>query len=262
MTSTRTGQTAAYMRCYAAQLGAIGRVGQRRLQNASVLIVGAGGLGTSIAVTLASAGVGKLVVIDPQEFQIENINRAAYARISDIGRPKVDVLTAFLDGRPHLTVVPIVGRGEALDTFSESHSADLIISSSNTLVSRRAVAAFASARAIPHVSAAVTDGRRGFGGFVVTWIPNSDLACPACFLTSRAGLPRGEALLAPVVAAVGSVAACLAARTLVASKRRRLLKAGNCVTLDLDRYTIDHLRVLRNPDCTACGPGVSYRIHG
>lgn len=244
-----------YMQCYAAQLGSIGRAGQRRLQRASVLVVGAGGLGTAISITLATAGVGKLVVVDPQEFTPDNFNRSPSGRARDIGRPKVDVLAAFLDGRPHLTVVPVLGRAEALESFRDAQDLDLVVAASNTPSSRLATARFACRRALPHVSAALTDSRGGFGGFVATWVPERrSLACPACFLTPNAHLARGESLLAPVVSVVGAIAAWMTISLLARPRRQHVLDCGNCMALDLENQTLESLSVLRRADCSACSP--------
>lgn len=242
-----------YLNCYAAQVGALGIAGQQRLHRASVAVFGAGGLGTAIATVLATTGVGTLIVVDPQRVESENFNRYPFARPSDIGRPKVDVLAGFFDGRPHLTVVPIVGRAESIDTAGVL-DVHLVIAASNTVSSRIATARLAARRRLAHVSAAVLDGREGRGGFVAAWVPErAELACPACFLTPRARLRRGESLLAPVVSAVGAMAACLAVQILAVEHRPAALEAGNCLTIDLERYAVESIRVLSRHDCQACG---------
>jgi molybdopterin/thiamine biosynthesis adenylyltransferase len=242
-----------YRECFAAQIGALGIAGQRRLQRASVLIVGAGGLGTAISLTLANAGVGTLVLVDPQRVEAENFNRYAFARPSDIGKAKVDVLAGFFEGRPHLTAVPIVARAEAVESMRLAHAVDLVISASNTVTSRLAIAQFAAQRRLAHVSGGVRDGREGRGGFVSAWVPErADLACPACFLTSRPRLTRGESLLAPVVSVVGSMASYLAVELLVADDPPAVLERGNCLTIDLQRSGFEFLRVRSRDDCPAC----------
>lgn len=243
----------AYLRCFAAQVGALGAAGQRRLQRASVLIAGAGGLGTAISSILATAGVGRLVIVDPQRVEAENFNRYAFARVRDIGKPKVDVLAGFFEGRPHLTVVPIFGRAESTEAGRVAQDMQLVISASNTVPSRLAVARFAARHRLAHVSAALADGREGRGGFVAAWVPErSDLACPACFLTPRGRLSRSESLLATVVSTVGAMAACLAIQLLAVEHRPAALEGGNCLTIDLERYAVESLRVLSRHDCPAC----------
>lgn len=245
--------TPTYLRCFAAQVGALGAAGQRRLQRAAVLIAGAGGLGAAISSILATAGVGRLIIMDPQRVEAENFNRYAFARVTDIGKPKVDVLAGFFEGRPHLKVVPIFGRAESIEAGRVAQEVQLVIAASNTVPSRLAIARLAARRRLAHVSAAITDGREGRGGFVAAWVPErSDLACPACFLTPRARLNRGESLLAPVVSAVGAMAACLAVQLLAAERRAAALESGNCLAIDMERYAVESLLVLRRHDCPAC----------
>lgn len=242
-----------YLKCFAAQVGALGTAGQRRLQRASVLIAGAGGLGTAISSILVTAGVGRLVIVDPQRVEAENFNRYAFARVTDIGKPKADVLAGFFEGRPHVNVLPIFGRVETIEAGRVAQDVQLVISASNTVASRLAIARLASRQRLAHVSAAITDGREGRSGFVTAWVPErSDLACPACFLKPRGRLSRDESLLATVVSTVGALAACLAVQLLAVQYRPAALEAGNCLTIDVERYAIESLRVLSRHDCQAC----------
>ena len=67
----------------------IGRRGQLRLKKARVLLVGAGGLGSPVAIYLASAGVGRLGIIDPDQVELSNLHRQVLHTTQDIGRAKV-----------------------------------------------------------------------------------------------------------------------------------------------------------------------------
>ena len=68
----------------------VGSMGQRRLMDASVLLVGAGGLGSPLAMYLAAAGVGKIGIVDFDDVDITNLHRQLLHGMGDIGRPKVD----------------------------------------------------------------------------------------------------------------------------------------------------------------------------
>ena len=260
MNSRTPSVTPSYRDCFSAQFGALGRSGQRRLQRASVLVVGTGGLGTNISMVLAMAGVGTIVLVDPQRVEAGNFNRYPFARPTDIGKPKVDVVAGFFEGRPHLTAIPIVGRAEDLQRLRIARDVTLVVSASNTVPSRLAVARLAARRRLAHVSAALTDGRKGRGGFVVAWLPERpDLACPACFLTPRVRLDRGESILATVAAVVGATAAALAVQLLAADDRAAVVDAANCTSIDVDRRTTESYRVLRRHDCEACRRRVNRR---
>ena len=67
-----------------------GAEGQERLKSAKVVVAGAGGLGCPAAVYLAAAGVGDLVVLDKDVFELSNLNRQILGWQRDVGRPKAD----------------------------------------------------------------------------------------------------------------------------------------------------------------------------
>ena len=68
----------------------VGGVGQAKIRNARVLIVGAGGLGNPAALYLAAAGIGKLGLVDDDVVSLSNLQRQILFRTADIGRPKVE----------------------------------------------------------------------------------------------------------------------------------------------------------------------------
>ena len=243
-----------YYGAYSAQLGALGMAGQRRFRSSTALIVGAGRVGHAIALTLATSGIGRLIMLDPQRISASDLNRCPTARPSDVGRRKVDTTAGLLQSRPFLDVVPIVGRAEELADLPDVDEASVIVSACNSTRSRMAVADFAAERQIPHVAAAVTDARLGLGGFVVGWGPSDrDLACPACFLTRGGRLPRNESILAPVTAVVASTAAWFAMTLLTHGARFRL--EANCVAIDLRTFTMEGFRTARRTDCSSCWRG-------
>lgn len=86
-------------------LSEIGEVGQQKLQNSSVLIVGCGGLGSPIAVYLASSGIGKIHVVDFDTIDITNLHRQIFYSLEDVGKPKAKVLTDFIKKRSPYTEI-------------------------------------------------------------------------------------------------------------------------------------------------------------
>ena len=77
----------------------IGAIGQRRLKNAKVLVIGAGGLGSPALLYLAAAGVGTLGVVDDDDVDLSNLQRQIIHGVADVGRPKIesarDAITAL-----------------------------------------------------------------------------------------------------------------------------------------------------------------------
>lgn len=68
----------------------IGAIGQRRLKNAKVLVIGAGGLGSPALLYLAAAGVGTLGIIDDDDVDLSNLQRQVIHGVADVGRPKIE----------------------------------------------------------------------------------------------------------------------------------------------------------------------------
>ncbi|REJ03990.1 molybdopterin biosynthesis protein MoeB [Microbacterium bovistercoris] len=73
-------------------LPGFGEVAQRRLRNARVLVIGAGGLGSAVVPALAAAGIGTIGIIDDDDVELSNLHRQLSHGVADIGRPKVDSL--------------------------------------------------------------------------------------------------------------------------------------------------------------------------
>lgn len=86
-------------------LSEIGEEGQQKLQKAKVLVVGCGGLGSPIAVYLASSGIGVLHVIDFDKVDVTNLHRQIFYRLEDVGKYKSEVLASFIRERAPFTSV-------------------------------------------------------------------------------------------------------------------------------------------------------------
>ncbi len=99
----------------------IGESGQRRLQQARVLVVGAGGLGCAVLPYLAAAGVGTLGIMDGDVVEISNLQRQVFFTEADVGRPKAEVLAMRLRQlNSAIQVLPIdeyLNRDNALELF-------------------------------------------------------------------------------------------------------------------------------------------------
>lgn len=83
----------------------IGEEGQQKLQNAKVLIVGCGGLGSPIAVYLASSGIGKIHLVDFDTIDVTNLHRQVFFSLDDIGKSKAAVISEFIKKRAPFTEV-------------------------------------------------------------------------------------------------------------------------------------------------------------
>ena len=86
-------------------LSEIGEIGQEKLQNARVLVVGCGGLGSPIAVYLAQSGVGNLHLVDFDVISVSNLHRQVFYSLEDVGKYKSAVLANFIRQRTPFTKV-------------------------------------------------------------------------------------------------------------------------------------------------------------
>jgi molybdopterin/thiamine biosynthesis adenylyltransferase/rhodanese-related sulfurtransferase len=115
----------------------LGATGQRRLKNASVLVIGAGGLGSPVLMYLAAAGVGTIGVLDDDRVEESNLQRQVIHGQSDLGRFKVDsAAEQIAEINPHVTVVlhPVrLDRENALSILAEY---DLVLDGTDNFATR------------------------------------------------------------------------------------------------------------------------------
>jgi adenylyltransferase/sulfurtransferase len=130
----------------------IGAVGQRRLKNAKVLVIGAGGLGSPALLYLAAAGVGTLGIIDDDDVDLSNLQRQVIHGVADVGRPKIesarDAITALnplVDVRLHNVRLDA---SNALELFADY---DLILDGADNFATRYLVNDAAAILGKPYV---------------------------------------------------------------------------------------------------------------
>ena len=134
----------------------VGLVGQRRIKNAKVLVIGAGGLGSPTLLYLAAAGVGTLGIVDFDVVDESNLQRQVIHSQSDIGRPKaVSAKESVLGINPHVNVVLHEERLEndnVLDIFKQY---DLILDGTDNFATRYLVNDAAAILEKPYVSGSI-----------------------------------------------------------------------------------------------------------
>ena len=133
-------------------LAQFGPEGQRRLKNARVLVVGAGGLGAPALQYLAAAGVGTLGVVDDDVVSVSNLQRQVIHTVADVGRPKVDSaadavahLNPLVTVRTHDTRLSTENALEILGQY------DLVLDGADNFATRYLVADAAELTGIPVV---------------------------------------------------------------------------------------------------------------
>lgn len=118
-------------------LPGVGVEGQRRLRNARVLVIGAGGLGTPVLLYLAAAGIGTLGVIDDDVVDLSNLQRQVLHRTEDIGRPKAEsARDALLRLDPSLQVEAYVERLDGDNVLDLFGAYDLVLDGADNFATR------------------------------------------------------------------------------------------------------------------------------
>ncbi|MGJ8745230.1 ThiF family adenylyltransferase [Polaribacter sp.] len=115
-------------------LSEIGELGQQKLQNATVLVVGCGGLGSPIAVYLAASGIGKIHLVDFDTIDITNLHRQIFFSLEDVGKPKAEVLSAFIKKRAPFTEVTFTNKPITKENVFELISEiDIVVDGTDSL---------------------------------------------------------------------------------------------------------------------------------
>jgi molybdopterin-synthase adenylyltransferase len=134
----------------------IGGAGQQALKAASVLIVGAGGLGAPAALYLAAAGVGRIGLADPDTVALSNLQRQILYDSADVGRAKVEAAAERLTGlNPHVALEPITARLDPDNAAALVRPYDLVLDGTDDFATRFAVNAACLAEKKPLVSGAI-----------------------------------------------------------------------------------------------------------
>ncbi|ASS98738.1 tRNA threonylcarbamoyladenosine dehydratase [Geobacillus thermocatenulatus] len=133
---------------------AIGKEGLERLKNATVAVLGVGGVGSFAVEALARSGIGRLVLVDRDNVDITNINRQIHALLSTIGRPKVELMKERIaDINPECEVIALqmFYTEETYEQFF-AYDLDFVIDASDTIVYKVHLMKQCLERGIPIIS--------------------------------------------------------------------------------------------------------------
>lgn len=240
-------------------LDEIGIDGQQRWLDAHALVIGAGGLGSPVALYLAAAGIGRLTLCDPDTVDLTNLQRQIVHRSDAVGRPKVESARDTLAGiNPETRVTPVVERvsGERLEALVQA--ADIVLDCTDNFATRHAVNRACVKHRRPLVSGA---GIRFDGQVAVFDLRHEDSPCYHCLFPEAGDLEEMRCavmgVFAPVVGIIGSVQAAEALKV-VAGVGEPL--TGRLLMLDALAMQWRSVRVTRDPGCAVCG-GDRSRLH-
>jgi len=230
---------------FSRQLGIIGREGQEDLGEATVTVVGLGGLGSPVAFYLAAAGIGELVLVDHDEVARSNLNRQIIHGEKDLGKTKSLSASETLKDLNSRVEVNNLTREIKREDLAGLPETDLIIGALDNFQTRYLLNEFAVTEGIPFVHGAV----EGFRGQLATILPG-ETACLRCIFPEE---PPKEDNLQVMGPAAGVTGAMMAAEAIKYFTSSGTLAAGELVLLDLAENEFDKIAVSKSDECPTCG---------
>jgi adenylyltransferase/sulfurtransferase len=229
----------------------VGLEGQRRLKEASVLIVGAGGLGSPAALYLASAGVGRMGLVDDDVVDLTNLHRQVLHDTSWVGRSKLESARARLAAmNPEVEVVSYETRLDSSNALEIMRGWDVVVDGSDNFPTRYLVNDACGFSGIPFVYGAVLRFEGQASVFGAEGGP-----CYRCLFPEPP--PPGlipncadAGVLGVLPGIVGSIQA-LEAIKLILGEGETL--AGRLLLIDALQLEFRELKIRRDPSCDLCG---------
>lgn len=230
----------------------VGGIGQMALKGASVLIIGAGGLGSPTALYLAAAGVGRIGLVDDDVVELSNLQRQILHATADVGRRKIDSARATLEAlNPGIVVETYPQRLDATTAEGLISQYDLVCDGCDNFATRYVVNAACVKTRKVLVSAAV----QRFEGQLSTFRPWRGGPCYHCLYPQTdgeaSGLSCGEAgVFGAVTGVMGTLQATEALKELLNIGQSM---AGRLLMWDALRTRFTTIMLDADPNCPVCG---------
>jgi molybdopterin/thiamine biosynthesis adenylyltransferase len=234
-------------------LDEIGIEGQQRLLDSRALVIGAGGLGSPVALYLASAGVGTITLVDHDTVSLTNLQRQIAHDMASLAQPKVVSAAARMAAlNPGVRVRALAAKADAALLDTEVPQADVVIDCTDNFATRHLV----NAACVRHRKPLVSGAAIGFDGQISVYDSRAaGQPCYACLFPPESGFEdvacATMGVFAPLVGIVGSLQAAEALK-LLAGIGEPL--AGRLLMLDGRRMQWSEIGMQRDPDCAICGP--------
>jgi len=231
----------------------LGGVGQRRLKDSRVVIIGAGGIGSAAIPALAGAGIGLITIVDDGVVERSNLQRQTIFRDDQLGQPKAALAAGFARAlNPDIEVRAVQQRLTEANVEELIRNHDLVLDGSDNFATRLTVSDAATRMEIPLVSAAAVQFQ-GQVGLFRGW--EADKPCYRCFVGDAFDADDCDTcaeagVLGALSATVGSFGALVAIRAVAGIGED---VAGSLFLFD--GLTLDwrKIRLPKDKGCRACG---------
>jgi molybdopterin/thiamine biosynthesis adenylyltransferase len=232
-------------------LDEIGIEGQEKLLAAHALVIGAGGLGSPVALYLASAGIGKITLVDDDTVDLTNLQRQVLHTTARVGQPKAESgKTALAEINPGVEVVALRERANDARLAELVATATVVLDCTDNFSTRHAINRACVNAKVPLVSGAAI---RMDGQIAVFDPRNGQTACYACLFPPDQQFEEVQCstmgVFAPLVGIIGTMQAAEALK-LVAGIGESL--ANRLLLLDARTMEWTSIRTVKSGDCPVC----------
>ena len=234
-------------------LNEIGVEGQERLLQSHALIIGAGGLGSPVALYLGTAGVGHLTIVDDDVVDRTNLQRQIAHNQARVGMNKAQSASESIASiNPEVRVSCITQRADSALLDSLVAQADVVLDCCDNFATRHAV----NAACVKHRKPLVSGAAIRFDGQISVFDPRSDASpCYACVFPPQATVEETRCatmgVFAPLVGIIGSMQAAEGLKLLTGAGTSL---AGRLLMLDGRAMEWNEVRVPRQAACPVCSP--------
>jgi adenylyltransferase/sulfurtransferase len=222
-----------------------------KLEKSEVVVVGVGGLGSPVALSLAAAGVGAIRIVDGDVVELSNLQRQTLFVTADVGRPKAEAAAERLRAAaPSVRIEPHAIRLDAATAWDLFEDADLIVDGSDNFATKFLVNDACVLGEIPLVTGGI---RQWLGQILTVWPGRSP--CYRCLFEEPP--PPGEIPSCAEVGVLGALAGIVGA--LQAREALRLLRGepaptqGMLLTIEAQSGLVRRVPVSERPGCAVCG---------
>mgnify|MGYP001210817428 CR=1 FL=1 len=232
-------------------LNELGIEGQQRLLASHALVIGAGGLGSPVALYLGTAGVGHITIVDDDTVDLTNLQRQVAHNLARVGQPKAGSAAQTIHAiNPQVRVTALQERADASRLAQLLAGVDVVLDCSDNFATRHAVNAACVAQGVALVSGAAI----GFDGQISVYDTRSAVhPCYACIFPPSATFEETRCatmgVFAPLVGIIGTMQAAEALKLLVGVGASL---AGRLQMLDARTMEWTEIRLQRDPACPVC----------